>query len=193
MANTGGTTSVKNRYFKDEDVTANDVLFVCSMIERVARKIHRRNRDVVNALGAEGLAHELSCAPTSHCENPEKVAADWISSYRLSPGDFDVLAVDPFLVTAIPTPVQMGGVYQRLVRDTAAAGRGRERGNPPRLQPSDLRHNRQLQRKRLLRTVVLACGRVSEWRKPVVHGGGRDRTCFGIIYRIPIYRSAGHH
>lgn len=83
---------MKNRYFKDENITANDVLFACSMIERIARKIHRRNRDVVNAICAEGLAHELSCA------------------------------------TAIPTPVQMGGVYQRLVRDTAAPGEDESEG-----------------------------------------------------------------
>lgn len=119
---------MKNRYFKDENITANDVLFVCSMIERVARKIHRRNRDVVNAMGVEGLAHELSCAPTSHCENPEKIVADWIAHYRLTPGDVDVLDVNPSLVTAIPTPVQMGGVYQRLVRDTAAPGEDESEG-----------------------------------------------------------------
>ena len=119
---------MKNRYFKDEDITPNDLLFVCSMIERVARKVHRRNREVVNAMGAEGLAHELSCAPTSHCENPEKVVADWIAHYRLTPSDADVTKVDPRLVASVPTPTQMGGVYQRLIRDTATPGENENDG-----------------------------------------------------------------
>lgn len=119
---------MKNRYFKDEDITPNDLLFVCSMIERVARKVHRRNREIVNAMGAEGLAHELSCAPTSHCENPEKVVADWIAHYRLTPGDADVTKVDPRLVASVPTPTQMGGVYQRLIRDTATPGENENDG-----------------------------------------------------------------
>lgn len=119
---------MKNRYFKDEDITPNDLFFVCSMIERVARKVRRRNREVVNAMGAEGLAHELSCAPASHCENPEKVAADWIARYCLTPGETDVTAVNPRLVPAVPTPTQMGGVYQRLIRDTAAPGENENDG-----------------------------------------------------------------
>lgn len=119
---------MKNKYFKDEDISANDVLFVCAMVERVARRVHRRNRDVVNAMGADGLAHELSCAPTSHCENPEKVVADWIARYRLTLGETDVLKVNPRLVTTVPTPVQMGGVYQRLIRDTAMPGENENDG-----------------------------------------------------------------
>ena len=30
--------------------------------------------------------------------------------------------MNPRLVPAVPTPTQMGGVYQRLIRDTAAPG-----------------------------------------------------------------------
>lgn len=110
---------MRNKYFKDEAVSANDVFFVCSMIERVARARHLRNRDVANAMGADGLWHELSCAPTTHCENPEKVVADWVANYNLPEGNVDVLKVDPRLVTCVPTPTQMGGVYQRLIRDTS--------------------------------------------------------------------------
>ena len=107
-----------NKYFKDEQISYNDLLFVCMMIERVARQLHLHNREVVNALGRDGLYHELSCASVSHCENPEKVVADWIAHYGLTPGDFDILRVNPLLVTVPPTPNQMAGVYARLVRDT---------------------------------------------------------------------------
>lgn len=39
-----------NIYFPDEEITTNDLQFICYMIERVARKLHRRNCYVVNAI-----------------------------------------------------------------------------------------------------------------------------------------------
>ena len=44
-----------NKYFEDEEIQQNDLFFMCSMIERVARKIHQRNKYVVNALGFENF------------------------------------------------------------------------------------------------------------------------------------------
>lgn len=29
-----------NKYFEDEEIKQNDLFFMCSMIERVARKLH---------------------------------------------------------------------------------------------------------------------------------------------------------
>ena len=49
---------------------------MCSMIERIARKIHQRNKYVVNALGYENLYHLISLANVLHCENPDKVVDD---------------------------------------------------------------------------------------------------------------------
>ena len=43
--------NMKNIYFPDEDITENDLFFVCSMIERVARHIKQRNKYVVNRIG----------------------------------------------------------------------------------------------------------------------------------------------
>ena len=34
--------------FFDEEITENDLYFLCYMIERVARKLHQRNSYVVN-------------------------------------------------------------------------------------------------------------------------------------------------
>ena len=57
-------------------LTQNDLFFMCSMIECVARKIHQRNKCVVNALGYENLYHLISLANVLHCENPDKVVDD---------------------------------------------------------------------------------------------------------------------
>ena len=109
---------MKNKYFPDEEITMNDLYFVCYMIERVARHIKQKNKYVVNTIGKDELYHLLSCAGTLHCENPEKVEADWIRDYGLVEGNFDITNVDPELATIIPTALDMGEVYQRLITDT---------------------------------------------------------------------------
>ncbi|WP_252247537.1 hypothetical protein [Clostridium sp. ZBS4] len=73
-----------NVFFKDEEITENDLYFMCYIIERISRTLHRRNRDVVNAIGYDELAKKISVASVLHCENPLKVVDDWIKEYNLS-------------------------------------------------------------------------------------------------------------
>lgn len=111
-----------NIYFQDEEITTNDLYFICYMIERVARKLHQKNRYVVNAVGETALKHLISVANVLHCENPLQVEGDWIHDYGLKPGDYDVTNVDRELAEIIPTPLEMGKVYQRLISDTLQPG-----------------------------------------------------------------------
>ncbi|MBR3306115.1 MAG: hypothetical protein IKI75_02520 [Lachnospiraceae bacterium] len=46
---------------------------------------------------------------------------DWIRDYGLETGDFDISDVDHELAEIIPTPLDMGEVYQRLIVDTAGS------------------------------------------------------------------------
>jgi len=39
-----------NIYFPDEEVTVNDLYFVCYMVERIARQLKQPNKYVVNTL-----------------------------------------------------------------------------------------------------------------------------------------------
>ena len=107
-----------NKYFTDEEITVDDLYFICYMIERVARKLHQRNRYVVNIIGKDELYHLISCANVLHCENPEKVEEEWIENYKLDKGDFDITKVDEELADKIPAALDMGAVYQRLISDT---------------------------------------------------------------------------
>jgi len=109
---------MKNIYFPDEEIEINDLYFICYMIERVARHIHQRNKYVVNTIGKEGLYHLISVANVLHCENPLKVEDDWIRDYNLESSDYDITRVDHELVSSIPSPLEMGEVYQRLISDT---------------------------------------------------------------------------
>lgn len=112
---------MRNKYFPEEEIQLNDLLFMCYMIERVARHIHQKNKYVVNAIGKNELYHLISCANVLHCENPLKVEEDWINAYELQSSDYDVTAVDKELAMIIPTPLEMGEVYQRLIVDTLAS------------------------------------------------------------------------
>ncbi len=42
-----------NKYFPDEEITQNDLYFMCYMIERVARHLHQHNKYVVNKIGRD--------------------------------------------------------------------------------------------------------------------------------------------
>ena len=108
-----------NIYFPDEEITRDDVKFICYMIECVARRLHQKNSYVVNKLGKENLNHLISVANVLHCKNPLDVEDEWIDEYRLEEGNLDVTDVDYDLVDTIPTALQIGKVYERLIHDTA--------------------------------------------------------------------------
>lgn len=108
-----------NIYFPEEKIQKNDLYFICYMIERVARKIHQRNSYVVNHIGKENLKHLISVANVLHAKNPLDVEEEWIEEYSLEKGNIHVTDVNSDLVEKVPTPTQMGKVYQRLISDTA--------------------------------------------------------------------------
>jgi len=112
---------MRNKYFPDEEIQTNDLYFMCYMIERVARHIHQKNKYVVNTIGRDELYHLISCANVLHCENPLKVEDDWIHNYNLKDSTYDITDVDKELAAIIPTPLEMGEVYQRLIIDTLAS------------------------------------------------------------------------
>lgn len=107
-----------NIYFENEMITENDLYFLCYMIERVARKLHQRNKYIVNTISREEWMRLISLANVLHCENPLKIEDEWIKEYQLKEGDFDIKDTDTDLVTNIPTETQMGKVYKRLIVDT---------------------------------------------------------------------------
>ncbi len=109
---------MKNKFFPDEELTKDDLYFVCYMIERVARHAKQPNKYVVNRIGHDSLVELLSLANVLHCENPLAVVDDWTERFQIKQGHFDVTAVDPQYCQHVPTALQMGKVYQRLISDT---------------------------------------------------------------------------
>lgn len=111
-----------NVFFPEEQISADDLYFVCYMIERVARKLKQPNKYVTNAMGHDELAKKLSLADTLHSENPQAVESAWIDEYNLKTGNYDVTEVDKTLCSKIPTAIQIGKVYKRLILNTLQSG-----------------------------------------------------------------------
>lgn len=113
---------MKNVFFPDEDITTDDLFFLCSMIERIAREQKQTNAYVANCMGQRGLSEKLSLANVMHSENPLAVTDRLIEEFHVEKGTFDIAQVDPRLVDKIPTALDMGKVYSRLILSTLASG-----------------------------------------------------------------------
>ncbi len=57
-----------NVFFPEEQISTDDLYFVCYMIERVARQLKQPNKYVANMMGHDELAKKLSLADTLHSD-----------------------------------------------------------------------------------------------------------------------------
>ena len=95
-----------------EEAILNDLFFVCSLIEYVARKTKNERKVIVNAMGTEGVSHYLNLAEVYHCENIDKVTDEIIRKYHIQEGSYDNVAKAK---DSIPTFWDMGKVLYRLI------------------------------------------------------------------------------
>ena len=91
----------------------NDLFYVCSLIEYIARKTKNRRDDIVNQLGSD-LQRIYNYADVFHCEPIEKVADDFIQRNNILDGDFDNLNS---CIYDIPDYWDIGEVFARLIED----------------------------------------------------------------------------
>ncbi len=61
----------------------------------------------------------ISVANVLHSDNPAKVRDEWIKDYHLETGTFDITDINKEIADIVPTELQMGKVYTRLIVDTA--------------------------------------------------------------------------
>ncbi len=92
----------------------DDVFYVCSMIEFVARKTNNRCRDVVAKMSEKELEQQLKAAVVNHCLSFEQVSDEWIEDYGMPTGNFDNITTCRYNV---PTVTSIGRVYQTLIMD----------------------------------------------------------------------------
>lgn len=94
----------------------DDLFYVCTMIEYVARKTHNRTRDIVAKMSDKALAHQLKAACVNHCLSFEQVSDEWIEEYDIQEGTFDNISTCRY---SVPTETSIGRVFQTLISDVA--------------------------------------------------------------------------
>lgn len=92
--------------------TDNDLFFVCSLVEHIARLTHNHRSVVVNAIGKAKLQHIFELADVYHSDNIDKLADELIKSACIEQGFFDNVAEAKY---SIPSYWDIGKVYCRLI------------------------------------------------------------------------------
>ena len=94
----------------------DDIYYVCTMIEYIARVTNNRRKDVIKMLSKKNIEHQLKVAGVNHCLSYEQVCDEWIEQYNIQQGDYDTIKECKYM---IPSVNSIGRVYQQLVVATA--------------------------------------------------------------------------
>ena len=73
----------------EEPQEEDNLFYLCSLIDYIARKTKNRRRDVVSRMGKETLAHYFEFADVYHCENLDKIRDEIIEKCAVPAGNFD--------------------------------------------------------------------------------------------------------
>lgn len=95
-----------------EDRKENDLFFLCSLIDYIARKTKNKRADIVNALGKTSITKIYNLADIYHSDNIDRVSDDFIESAGITEGTFDNIAAAKY---SVPSHWDIGKVYKRLV------------------------------------------------------------------------------
>ena len=95
-----------------EPQNENDLFFVCSFIEYIARKTNNKKSYIVKKIGKELLQKIYNLAEVYHSENIEKVSDEIIEQSKIEQGNYDIIGNCKY---NIPTYWDIGKVYKRLI------------------------------------------------------------------------------
>ena len=90
----------------------NDLFFVCSLIEYIARKTNNTKKYIVEKLGKEKIQRIYDLAEVYHSENIEKVSDELIQEAKIENGNYDIISKCEY---SVPTHWDIGKVYKRLI------------------------------------------------------------------------------
>ena len=93
----------------------NDVLYVCSLIETIARKTKNHRQDVIRRFTKADIERQLQLAEVNHCLSFNQVSNELIEDLNIPDGDFDTAAECRYTV---PSATSIGALYQGLVLST---------------------------------------------------------------------------
>ena len=93
----------------------NDVLYVCSLIETIARKTKNHRQDVIRHFTKPTSNGSSGWQKVNHCLSFEQVSDELIEDLNIPEGDFDTAAECRYTV---PSATSIGMLYQGLVLST---------------------------------------------------------------------------
>lgn len=94
----------------------NDLFYLCSLIEYIARKTYNTKEYVINKIDKKELEKIYSLADVYHSENIDKVSDEIIEKYNIKVGNY---RFDNYK-NRIPSYFEIGAVYERLIRQISA-------------------------------------------------------------------------
>ncbi len=97
----------------------DDLFYVCSLIEFIARKTKNKRGVIVNLLGESGIRKQLYDAEVNHCLTFEQVSDELIEQYQIAQGDFDTITGCKY---TIPGYMDIGKLYCIMIEDCARQG-----------------------------------------------------------------------
>lgn len=95
-----------------EDKSSNDLFFVCSLIDYIARKTLNKRQYVADALGRSTIEKIYELADVYHSDNIDDVSDHFIEKAGITKGCFDNVGECGY---SIPTHWDIGKVYKRLI------------------------------------------------------------------------------
>ena len=98
----------------------DDLFYVCSMIEFVARETHNKVKDVVGKMTDEDLVHQLRTAGVNHCLSFEQVCDEVVEVYKIKEGKFDTISECQY---DVPSFLDIGKLYSIMIEDCAKEGK----------------------------------------------------------------------
>ena len=90
----------------------NDLFYLCSLIDYIARKTKNKRSYVVNQLGKKRLERIYDLADVYHCDNIDHVSGEFIEAADIQQGSFDNVGECKY---SIPSHWDIGKVYKRLI------------------------------------------------------------------------------
>ena len=93
----------------------DDIYYVCSLIEFIARKTKNHRQDVIRRFSKADVERQLRLAEVNHCLSFEQVADELIEDYGISDGNFDTVKECRY---DVPSFLSIGMLYQELVLST---------------------------------------------------------------------------
>ena len=95
-----------------ENQKDNDLFYVCSLIEYLARKTKNTKSFIITRLGKEKIQKIYDLADVYHCEDIDKISDELIDEFKIEYGNYDVISKVKY---DIPTYWEIGRVYQNLI------------------------------------------------------------------------------